>query len=154
MPPRFMVNWNSASFGPNSKLLSSEFPISAQAHGRENPPELLITHQAAVARRSLLDCRLLDRGQDRAALLGRDRNAQFLAFQANAVEAAFLAENDPTLCSNQFGRVGLDRFGKWNWLATAPLSRRKNCRQSTASILELYPAGLRTIPTPRGFSPD
>jgi len=80
--------------------------------GGENPPKLVIANQTASASGGLFDCRLLDRSQDRAALLGRDRNAKFLAFQVDAIEPAFLTENDSTLCVHKFRRVGLDCLRK------------------------------------------
>src|ERR1700694_2424425 len=60
-------------------------PISENLHACQNLPKIIVAYQARIACGSLLDRGLLDRGQHRTPLLGRDRNAQFLAFEINAV---------------------------------------------------------------------
>jgi hypothetical protein len=51
--------------------------------------EFFVADQTAFA-----DGGLLNRGEYGAALFGRDGEAEFLAFEVDAVETALLAEND------------------------------------------------------------
>src|SRR5260370_14854752 len=89
-----------------------QIPVSGNMHVSENPPKIIVANQARFARRSLLERRVFDRSKHRPPLLGRDRNPEFLALQVDAVQPAFLAENDPALRLHNFRRVRLDRLRK------------------------------------------
>src|SRR3954468_24204856 len=83
--------------------------------------ELVVADETAFPRAELLDPR-----EHVGPPLLRDLQPELLGLDPDRVEPALLAEHDLALGAYQLGRVRLDGRGSWNWLATAPLSRRNS----------------------------
>ena len=83
--------------------------------------ELLVGDESA-----LLGAAGLDRREQLALCVLGEVEPELGGLDADGVDAALLAEDDGALGPTSSDEYGSIEGGSWNWLATAPLSRRKS----------------------------